>query len=63
MSIRVLQIHPGLVPPSRDPERSEYYFIGGDIVGEVLLPTWVQTEQELREQVGSFPTFQVNKFT
>jgi glycosyltransferase involved in cell wall biosynthesis len=63
MAIRVLQVHPGLVPPPKDPERAEYYFIRNNITGDILLPTWVNTADELREQLGSFPTYQVNNFT
>lgn len=63
VSIRVLQIHPGLVPPPRDPTRSEYYYTTGDITGDILQPTWIGTGEELKQLVGSYPTSQVNKFT
>jgi len=63
MGIRVLQVHPGLVPPPKDPERAEYYFIRDNISGDILLPTWAKTADELRNQLGSFPTYKVNNFT
>lgn len=63
MSIRVLQVLPGLVPPPKDPTYSEMYHLPEDICGDVLLPTWTKSAEELREKVGDFPTYQVNNFT
>lgn len=63
MSLRVLQVLPGPVPPPSDPTRAEFYHIAGDITGDILLPTWAETAEELRNNLGSYPTYPVNKFT
>jgi glycosyltransferase involved in cell wall biosynthesis len=63
MPIRVLQVLPGPVPPPKDPTYSEMYHLGGDISGDVLQPTWAKSAEELREKIGSFPTYQINNFT
>ena len=63
MPIRVLQVLPGLVPPPKDPTYAEVYHLPGDISGDILLPTWAKTAEQLRDKVGSFPTYRVNNFT
>lgn len=62
MPLKFMYVFPGLVPPPQDPSNAEMYHVGGDITVDVLLPTWAEKPDSLRESLGpnSFPTYKVN---
>jgi glycosyltransferase involved in cell wall biosynthesis len=61
---RLLYIFPGLVPPSPDPRRDRFTFLSKIAQGDVLLPVWWKSVDELpphlREQ---FPIYRVGNFS
>ena len=63
MSLKLLYVCPGLVPPPQDPSNAEMYHVGGDITVDVLLPTWEEKPDSLRGSLGEncFPTYKVNE--
>ena len=63
MPLKFLYVFPGLVPPPHDPSNAEMYHVGGDITVDVLLPTWAEKPDSLRDSLGqnSFPTYKVNE--
>ena len=62
MPLRFLYVVPGLVPPPKDPSNAEMYHVGGDMIVDVLLPTWLWESDQLRG-LGEdcFPTYKVNR--
>lgn len=63
--MRLLYLLPGLVPPQKDPTVDRMYHVAGTVSGDVLLPTWAKSPEELSRLLGenSYPTYQVNRFT
>jgi glycosyltransferase involved in cell wall biosynthesis len=65
MSIRVLYIFPGLVPPPKDPAFAEMAHVSGDITVDMLLPIWDKEPDEVVEKLGagSFPIYRLRNLT
>jgi glycosyltransferase involved in cell wall biosynthesis len=63
--MRVLYLHPGPVPPPRDPQRDEFSYVPEPLSGDILLPTWARTPEEIVDSVGpnSYPEHRVGHFT
>jgi len=63
--MRLLYIHPGPVPPPKDPERDEAFHYPPPLYGDILLPVWARRPEEIREGLGedSYPEYRVGRFT
>lgn len=63
--MRVLYVHPGLVPPAKDLKMNQMFWVPAPVCGDVLLPTWARTADEIRQNLGddSWPEYRVNNFT
>jgi hypothetical protein len=44
---RLLYVLPGLVPPESDPIRDKFHYLSEICEGEVLLPVWWRSSQEV----------------
>jgi glycosyltransferase involved in cell wall biosynthesis len=64
MMPRLLFILPGLVPPASDPIRDRFHFLSDICEGEVLLPVWWRSENEVSSEIKqSFPLYRVGRFS
>jgi glycosyltransferase involved in cell wall biosynthesis len=62
--MRILFIFRGVVPPPKREESNRFFFLPESLEGEVLLPVWWSTAQEVREALGpgSYPNHKVKNF-
>lgn len=62
--MRILFIFRGVVPPPKREESNRFFFLPESLGGEVLLPVWWSTAQEVREGLGpgSYPSHTVKNF-
>lgn len=65
MSLRILYVFPGLVPPPKDPAFAEMTYVAGDTTTDMLLPTWDKDPEEVQRALGqgTFPTYKLNNLT
>jgi glycosyltransferase involved in cell wall biosynthesis len=61
--VRLLYIHPGLGPPPPSAEEDRFYFLSRVCHGDVLLPVWWRSAEEVRADVGAYPELQRGQFT
>ena len=61
---RLLYILPGLVPPASDPTRDKFYYLSDICEGEVLLPVWWRSPNQVDPHLnGSFPVYTLGRFS
>src|ERR1700691_3023955 len=61
---RLLYILPGLVPPESDPIRDKFHYLSDICEGEILLPVWWGSSQEVSPYLKeSFPIHRVGRFS
>lgn len=61
--MRILYISPGLVPPPADPNYDMFHFLSEVAEGEILLPVWWKTIDEVEEFLKpTFPSYRVGTF-
>jgi len=62
--VRILCIFRGVVPPPKRGELTRFFHLPESLEGEVLLPVWCRTPQQVREDVGaeSYPCHVVKRF-
>ena len=65
MSIRILYVFPGLVPPPKNPAFAEMTYVAGGITTDMLLPTWDKDPQEAEQALGqgTYPTYKLKNLT
>ena len=60
---RLLFILPGLVPPASDPIRNRFHYLSDICEGEVLLPVWWHSADQVRPDLKqNFPVHRVGRF-
>ena len=61
--MRLLFIQPGLVPPASDPRRTRFHYLSEIAEGDVLLPVWWQSIDQVRADLKqNFPLHRVGRF-
>lgn len=61
---RLLFVLPGLVPPASDPTRNRFHYLSDICEGEVLLPVWWHSANQVRPDLKqNFPVHRVGKFS
>ena len=65
MSLRILYVFPGLVPPPKDPAFAEMAHVSGDIAIDMLLPIWDKNSEEVEQTMGegTYPIYKVKTLT
>jgi glycosyltransferase involved in cell wall biosynthesis len=63
--MRLLYIHPGLMPPPQDERMDKFFFLSREVQGDVLMPVWWANAEEARANMGddAFPVRKVGEFS